>query len=79
MKKVLWVKEGRHQRDAAGQAKSATVFILREEMPWSLGQIASYLGLKGADSVLYHVRRIRGDAKLLKGIQIIRDSVPGQI
>lgn len=60
------IRGGRHGKTSLAGARSAAIFLLRRELPWSLSEIAAYLSLKSELSVLYHIRKIKRDERMME-------------
>lgn len=60
------IKGGRHCKTSLAGARSAAIYLLRRELPWRLSEIAAYLSLKSELSVLYHIRKIKRDERMME-------------
>jgi len=66
------IKGGRYGKTPLSRARSAAIFLLRRELPWSLGQTAAYLSLSNELSVLYHIRKIKSDELMMEEMEKIK-------
>lgn len=68
---VKIIKGGKYLRGEFGRAKLSALYLLRREMPWTLREIAQYLGYNNPESVLKGLRQIRQNAERTKIIEEI--------
>jgi len=53
-----------HARGDLGKARRILIYLLRENLPWNIKDIAQYLGLKESRGVQYHLEKMKGDKEL---------------
>ena len=54
-----------HGRGDLGKARRVLIFLLRENLPWKIKEIAQYLGLKESRGIQYHLEKMREDKELM--------------
>jgi REP-associated tyrosine transposase len=55
-----------------GKAKSLLTFLIYENIPWSLKQIAKFMNFKYVSSVSHHTNKVNENKNVQKDLQIIR-------
>ncbi|MBN1901421.1 transposase [Candidatus Sumerlaeota bacterium] len=56
-----------HSRSEAGRARKALAYLLHEHLPWTIGEITTFMGLKQQVGVHAQIKKVRED-KSLKNI-----------
>jgi REP element-mobilizing transposase RayT len=68
----LAVKKGLHAHGDIGKARSITVILLRDLLPWTCHQIVMFLGLKQENGIAYYQKRLREEKDLKQAYQELK-------
>jgi len=60
------IRSGVYIRGDIGRARSVTLVLLRESLPWSFLEISSFLGLHGKRGLHYYTEKVEKDRNLKK-------------
>jgi len=58
------IRNAVHARGDLGKARRILIYLLRENLPWNIKDIAQYVGLKQLRGVQYHLEKMRVDKEL---------------
>ena len=60
------IKGGRHAKDETSLARKILIFLLRDDLPWTIQQIGKFVGVRDPSIIHSHIRAIREKKHTMK-------------